>query len=82
MTGSGEGGAPSDESGAPSDEKDEETDGAPKLPFPDSLCHRCAAPPKYVRTARSVFIRCPILKLYPPQPVMACDAFVPADSGT
>jgi hypothetical protein len=69
--GGGEGGAPSAE----------ETDDAPKLPFPDSLCHRCAAPPKYVRTARSVFIRCPILKLYPPQPVMACDAFVPADSG-
>jgi hypothetical protein len=50
----------------------------PKLPFPDSLCHRCAAPPKYVRTERSVFIRCPIFKAYPPQPVRACEAFVEA----
>jgi hypothetical protein len=50
----------------------------PKLPFPDSLCHRCAAPPKYIRTERSVFIRCPILKRYPPQPVVRCDAFVEA----
>lgn len=53
---------------------------APELPFPDSLCHRCAAPPKYIRTERSVFIRCPILKTYPPQPVEACEAFVPADA--
>ena len=57
---------------------DAEDDGAPKLPFPDSLCHRCAAPPKYVRTERSVFIRCPVLKLYPPQPVRSCEAFVEA----
>ena len=49
-----------------------------KLPFPDSLCHRCAAPPRYIRTERSVFIRCPILKVYPPQPVKACEAFIPA----
>jgi hypothetical protein len=68
----GDGGAPSRE--------DEETDDAPKLPFPDSLCHRCAAPPKYIRTRRSVFIHCPILKRYPPQPVVACDAFVPAET--
>lgn len=54
-------------------------DAAAKLPFPDSLCHRCAAPPKYVRTARSVFIRCPIFRAYPPQPVRACEAFVPAE---
>ncbi|HEY1250905.1 MAG TPA: hypothetical protein VGH97_06920 [Thermoanaerobaculia bacterium] len=59
------------EGGAPRDE----TDG---LPFPDSLCHRCAAPPQYIRTARSTFIRCPILKRYPPQPVVQCEAFVPA----
>ena len=71
MVTDGEGGAPSD--------GDEETDDAPKLPFPDSLCHRCAAPPKYIRTPRSVFIHCPILKRYPPQPVIACDAFVPAE---
>jgi hypothetical protein len=49
------------------------------VPFPDSLCHRCAAPPRYIRTARSLFIHCPILKQYPPQPVSSCDAFVPAD---
>jgi hypothetical protein len=49
------------------------------LPFPDSLCHRCAAPPQYIHSPRSTFIRCPILKRYPPQPVRACEAFVPAD---
>ena len=49
-----------------------------RRPFPKSLCHRCAAPPKYIHTGRSTFIRCPILKAYPPQPVVACDAFVPA----
>jgi len=65
------------ESGAPPGGEAE--DDAPKLPFPDSLCHRCAAPPKYIRTTRSVFIHCPILKRYPPQPVMACDAFVPVE---
>jgi hypothetical protein len=48
------------------------------LPFPDSLCHRCAAPPRYVRTATSVFIRCPLLpQKYPPQPVLACPLFRP-----
>ena len=46
-------------------------------PFPDSLCHACAAPPRYIRTERSVFIHCPILKRYPPQPVRSCEAFVP-----
>jgi len=51
----------------------------PKLPFPTSLCHRCAAPPRYIRTERSVFIRCPILKRYPPQPVVACEAYVEAE---
>lgn len=58
--------------------EDADAEGAGKLPFPDSLCHRCAAPPKYVRTERSVFIRCPVLKMYPPQPVRACEAFVEA----
>jgi RimJ/RimL family protein N-acetyltransferase len=49
------------------------------LPFPDSLCHTCAAPPKYVRTAASLFIRCPILdEKYPRQPVRACAKHVPA----
>jgi hypothetical protein len=27
----------------------------------------------------SVFIYCPILEKYPPQPVLTCAAFVPAD---
>jgi len=49
-----------------------------RRPFPKSLCHRCAAPPQYIHTKNSTFIRCPILKKYPPQPVLACDAFVPA----
>jgi hypothetical protein len=58
------------------EEGSKETDA---LPFPDSLCHSCAAPPRYIRTERSVFIHCPILKRYPPQPVRACEAFVAAD---
>lgn len=49
---------------------------APPLPFPDSLCHRCAAPPRYVHTGRSTFILCPILK-YPAQPVRQCPYFTP-----
>ena len=48
------------------------------LPFPQSLCHRCGAPPKYVRTKTSVFVFCPLLPIkYPPQPVLRCPAFVP-----
>jgi hypothetical protein len=48
-------------------------------PFPESLCHLCAAPPKYVRTARSTFIMCPLLAAkYPRQPVLACALFRPA----
>jgi hypothetical protein len=51
-------------------------------PFPGSLCHGCAAPPRYVTTDRgSVFIHCPLLKRYPPQPVVRCEAFVPAAEG-
>jgi hypothetical protein len=50
-----------------------------ELPYPESLCHRCAAPPKYVRSATSVFIRCPLLpEKYPRQPVLACPLFRPA----
>ncbi|HWZ85081.1 MAG TPA: hypothetical protein VN032_02705 [Thermoanaerobaculia bacterium] len=60
----------------------DETDGdEQRQPFPDSLCHRCAAPPQYIRTERSTFIRCPILKRYPPQPVRDCEAFVPVPQG-
>jgi hypothetical protein len=50
------------------------------LPFPTSLCHRCAAPPRYVQTKTSTFILCPLLPgKYPPQPVHACALFRPAD---
>lgn len=51
----------------------------PPLPYPDSLCHRCAAPPRYIRSARgSVFILCPLLpEKYPPQPVRRCPLFRP-----
>jgi hypothetical protein len=51
---------------------------AADLPFPESLCHRCAAPPRYVRTETSVFILCPLLPgKYPPQPVRQCPYFRP-----
>jgi hypothetical protein len=50
----------------------------PDLPFPESLCHRCAAPPRYVRAARSVFVFCPLVpERYPRQPVLACPLFRP-----
>jgi len=50
----------------------------PTLPFPESLCHRCGAPPRLVTSDRgSVFIYCPLLQRYPTQPVVACDVFVP-----
>jgi RimJ/RimL family protein N-acetyltransferase len=53
------------------------------LPFPESLCHRCAAPPRYVRTERSVFVRCPLVaEKYPRQPVVSCPFFRPAILGT
>ena len=55
----------------------EAKDPSKDLPFPTSLCHRCAAPPRMIATDRgSVFIHCPILKRYPPQPVRSCDEFV------
>ena len=54
-------------------------DDPPAIPFPDSICHGCAAPPKYVRSARAVFILCPILPdKYPRQPVLRCPHYVPA----
>ena len=54
----------------------------PKPPFPESLCHACAAPPRYVTSDRgSVFIYCPVLQRYPPQPLRECAAFVPAPGG-
>jgi hypothetical protein len=52
--------------------------GTGDLPYPDSLCHRCAAPPRYIRTATSVFILCPIVpEKYPRQPVRQCPYFRP-----
>ena len=52
--------------------------GSAALPFPTSICHACAAPPRYVKTQTSTFILCPILpKKYPPQPVLRCPAFKP-----
>jgi len=56
-------------------------EGADDPPFPDSLCHECAAPPRYIRTERSTFIYCPILRRYPAQPVRACEEFVPKRDG-
>jgi hypothetical protein len=53
---------------------------AEPLPFPTSLCHRCAAPPRYVTSDRgSVFLYCPLLARYPAQPVAACELFSPAE---
>lgn len=52
------------------------------LPFQGSLCHSCAAPPRYVQSDRgSVFIHCPTLGRYPPQPVVRCEAFTPRAAG-
>jgi hypothetical protein len=51
-----------------------------ELPFPTSLCHRCAAPPRYVRGQSSTFILCPLLpERYPPQPVVRCALFRPKE---
>mgnify|MGYP003446148061 CR=1 FL=1 len=56
----------------------EGADAARNRPFPSSLCHACAAPPRYVETDKgSTFIHCPVLNRYPPQPVRSCEAFVP-----
>jgi hypothetical protein len=50
------------------------------LPFPESLCHRCAAAARYIRTATSMFILCPLVpNKYPPQPVLSCPLFQPAE---
>ena len=46
--------------------------------FPESLCHDCAAPPRFITSGRgSTFLFCPIFKRYPPQPVRACEKFLP-----
>ncbi len=50
----------------------------PPRPFPDSLCHACSAPPRYITSDRgAVFIHCPRLSSYPPQPVRVCDHYTP-----
>jgi hypothetical protein len=54
---------------------DTPTETAP--PYPEALCHRCAAPPRYVTNDRgTVFVFCPIYRKYPPQPVLECPGFV------
>jgi hypothetical protein len=54
-----------------------------ELPYPTSLCHRCAAPPRYVRTKTSTFVMCPLLpQKYPPQPVSRCALFRPKPPDT
>lgn len=49
------------------------------LPFPDSLCHACAAPARLIRTAKATYIFCPIFKKYPGQPVRECPEFRPKE---
>jgi hypothetical protein len=45
------------------------------LPFPSSLCHRCAAA-KYVQTKTSIYVLCGAMpQKYPPQPVEQCELF-------
>jgi hypothetical protein len=52
---------------------------AEPTPFPESLCHSCGAPPRYVKSDRgSIFIHCPVLQRYPPQPVIQCGEYRPA----
>lgn len=47
------------------------------LPFPTSLCHRCAHK-RDVKSARAWFLRCVELESkYAPQPVRACPLFEP-----
>jgi hypothetical protein len=49
-----------------------------ELPFPESLCHRCGAPPRYLRGKATWFVWCPrIPERYPRQPVLVCSWFVP-----
>ncbi len=57
---------------------------AEALPFPESLCHRCA----HVRIVESgkgsVFLMCqePSLPKYGPQPVRSCRGFSPSSDGS
>ena len=57
---------------------DEQSKPDAELSYPNSLCHKCAAPPRYIRTATSLFILCPLLpQKYPRQPVLNCSLFKP-----
>jgi hypothetical protein len=48
------------------------------VPFSESLCHRCDAPMRLVRTERSTFLLCPwVAEKYPRQPVLRCVAYQP-----
>ena len=45
------------------------------LPFPDSICHRCASS-RTVATKTSKFLLCTALTTkYPRQPIVKCPAF-------
>lgn len=72
-------------SGERDDYDDARDDGATArpapLPYPESLCHRCAAPPRYIESKKgSVFILCPLLdEKYPRQPVLRCPLFTPRE---
>lgn len=68
---------------SPTPERDDARSAAGEegLPFPTSLCHRCAAPPRFVRGARSVFILCPVRPdRYPRQPVVECPYYRAAET--
>jgi hypothetical protein len=57
-------------------------DSSAPLPYPESLCHRCAAPPRYILARTSVFIMCPLLPAkYPRQPVRECALYRPLPGG-
>jgi hypothetical protein len=52
---------------------------AAALPYPDSLCHRCAAC-RPIHGRATTFLMCTALpEKYPRQPVLACAAFRPRD---
>jgi len=58
--------------------KPKDRDSPAPLPYPESLCHRCAAPPRYIVARTSVFIMCPLLPAkYPRQPVRECALYRP-----
>jgi hypothetical protein len=66
-----------------SNEKDESPNhNRNDVPYPDSLCHGCAAAPRYMRGKHSTFIFCPLLpEKYPAQPVLKCRLYQPRRAG-